>query len=177
MKGNPSYRNNTGSSRNARWPFRNLLNGFLPMTLTQNTSLPPPSSCAAFCLLVTLLQCWCDVEPFTFVFQFIHPPPLLTPLFLLSFPSYHFSPAQWNNRYVEKRSSIMYHCGICDIDYGHFMFTEFFFCTLHCLHIYPALTENLFCPLTLKNLGNYLKTVTFKKCCPVQHGSKICKIF
>lgn len=142
MKGNPSYRKNTGNSQNARWPFRADWMGFSPWPSTQHThtNLPPPLY-AAFLpsgnfSLGAELTVWCR-SFYICLPVYIHPPSSLLFLFLLLHlllllfcPPYHFSLAQWNNRYVEKRYGIMYHCGICDIDYGQFMFTVLFFCTV-----------------------------------------------
>lgn len=83
MKGNPPFRNNTGSSKVA---FQGLLNGFLPMTLTPAHTQPfHPLLCwGFFCLLVTSLsELQSNVDPFTFVSQFISTSPRLFFLLLL----------------------------------------------------------------------------------------------
>lgn len=82
MKGNPSYRKNTGNSQNARWPFRADWMGFSPWPSTQHTHTHAshPLAMLLFCLLVTSLlvqSLQCGEDPFTFVSQFIstpHPP-------------------------------------------------------------------------------------------------------
>lgn len=52
MKGNPSYRNNTGNCKNARWPFRADWMGFSPWPSPRHTHKythkPPTPFCAAF---------------------------------------------------------------------------------------------------------------------------------
>lgn len=148
MKGNLSYRNNTGNCKNARWPFRADWMGFSPWPSPRHTHKythkPPTPFCAAFlpsgnfCLSAKLtvwgrsfyicLPVYPPTPPPPRASSFPPPPTSASSSSLL--PPYHFSLAQWNNRYVEKRYGIMYHCGICDIDYGQFMFTVFFFCTV-----------------------------------------------
>lgn len=121
--------------------------------------LSHPLLCCFSCLLVTSLsQFWA----YSMMWILLHsdpnlnpptppccsssfPPPPESSFSSLFFLPYHFSLVQRSDRYVEKRYGIMYHCGICDIDYGQFMFTVFFFCALCCWHTACDLTEDLFC--------------------------------
>lgn len=115
MRGWQRMKGRRRQSRNARWPF-----WVSPRDPPHTSPLP---RCLFSCLLVTSLSALplqCDVDLFTFVSRFISTSPTPTPAaplhpffllpLLLVCPPYRFSLARRNNRYVEKRSGLMYHC-------------------------------------------------------------------
>lgn len=178
MKGNPSYRNNTGNCKNARWPFRADWMGFSPWPsprhthTSTHTNLPPPSV-LLFCLLVTSVSVQslqCEVDPFTFVSQFI-PSPLHPPCFFFSSSSYccffffSFTSISFFTRAVEQsicRKALRYHVSLWNMWYRlwsvhvysiFLLYCLPFVCSLHLTKIYYAFKLKL-------SLTDYLKQKT-----------------
>lgn len=158
--------------------FQGWLNGFLPMTLTPthtqvHTQTSHPLLCCFFCLLVTSVSVQslqCEVDPFTFVSQFI-PPPLHPPCFFFSSSSYFcffffsFTSISFFTRAVEQsicRKALRYHVSLWNMWYRlwsvhvysiFLLYCLPFVCSLHLTKIYNAFKLKL-------SLTDYLKQKT-----------------
>lgn len=164
MKGNPSYRKNTGNSQNARWPFRADWMGFSPWPSTQHTQTHPTPLCAAFLpsgnfSLSAELTVWCR-SFYICLPVYIHPlpsssfpPPPPPPASPSLMPSVSFF-----TRTVEQsicRKALRYHVSLWNMWYRLWPVHVYSIILLYCSDQESFVRRNIHSALRLKGFTDW----------------------